>query len=173
MISAAYLRKRIDYDPETGVFIWRAREGNSIGDRRWNPKWAGMQAGSLMRANGKPYMQIIVDKQHYLAHRLAWLHVHGEWPPEFIDHINGDTLDNRIANLRCATAGENSCNQKLRSNNTSGFKGVSVRPDGKWFASIRRHSKTVYLGLHPTAEAAHQAYVEAAHRLHGEFANAG
>jgi hypothetical protein len=92
------------------------------------------------------------------------------WP--FVDHINGDGLDNTRSNLRQATNAENLHNRGPQSNNTSGYKGVYWNKQaGKWHAQIRAHRKAHFLGHHDTAEAAARAYDEAAVRLHGEFAH--
>jgi hypothetical protein len=89
-----------------------------------------------------------------------------------IDHINGDGLDNRQSNLRCATNQQNQFNSRKRRDNTSGFRGVCWREDKKrWRARIRVGGKQQHLGLFKTAEEAARAYDEAAKRLHGEFAS--
>jgi hypothetical protein len=95
-----------------------------------------------------------------------------------IDHINGDRLDNRIENLRTATYSQNSANAKRHSRNTSGLKGASKRFKngkwtGRWQASITYQRKQINLGYFDTKEEAHAAYLEAARRLQGEFANCG
>jgi HNH endonuclease/AP2 domain len=87
-----------------------------------------------------------------------------------VDHINGDGLDNRRANLRIATRAENLRNQRLSLRNTSGFKGVCWDKDkGKWRAQIKLNWGNHYLGLYTTPEEAHQAYVAASIKIHGEF----
>jgi hypothetical protein len=88
-----------------------------------------------------------------------------------VDHINGDGLDNRRSNLRLATREGNQRNRAARRDNTSGLKGVSLHVStGKWQARIRTGGEQVYLGVFTTPEAAHEAYAEAAIRLHGKFA---
>lgn len=90
---------------------------------------------------------------------------------EYCDHINGDGLDNRRSNLRLATHAENECNQRRHSNNTSGYKGVSLhKATQKWRASISINGIRKHLGLFDTAQDAYGAYCEAALKLHGEFA---
>lgn len=92
-----------------------------------------------------------------------------------VDHINGDTLDNRRSNLRVCTQAQNLLNRKMHCNNRSGYKGVYHDPGCRlrpWRAEIRSNRKRVRLGLFETPEEAHAAYVKAAHRLHGEFARA-
>jgi len=88
-------------------------------------------------------------------HRLAWLYEHGELSSCVIDHINGNTLDNRIANLRPATMKQNSENQQLRPNNKSGFRGVHWVPrNQKWKASVTHNQVVHYLGLYDSLEEA-------------------
>ncbi len=117
------------------------------------------------------YRVIRIDNQLIMAHRLAWLYVHGELPSGEIDHINGDRSDNRLANLRLATRVQNNQNTKTRTDNTSGHKGVCFHKQaGRWMAYINASGKRTYLGLHNSKEEAAQAYAAAAQELHGEFA---
>jgi hypothetical protein len=88
-----------------------------------------------------------------------------------IDHINGNTLDNRRCNLRVCTPGENAKNRGPYKNNTTRFKGVCyVARLGKFRASIGCDGIKHRLGWFDTAEAAAAAYNKAALDLHGEFA---
>lgn len=90
-----------------------------------------------------------------------------------VDHINGDGLDNRRANLRIATRMENLCNKSIYCNNKSGFKGVYWdRHNKRWRSRIWLNRKQHSLGSHATAEAAHEAYVAGSARIHGEFGRA-
>ena len=86
-----------------------------------------------------------------------------------VDHINGDGLDDRQSNLRVCTNKQNIRNSKIRSDNSSGYKGV-VKIRNKWRASITVDGKTIYLGLYDSPEEAHSSYCEAAERYFGEFA---
>jgi HNH endonuclease/AP2 domain len=87
-----------------------------------------------------------------------------------VDHRNGDTLDNRIENLRLATHGENCRNQKLRIDSKVGLKGVIHTPSNRWHAHIQVDYRRIYLGSFETREEAHEAYCDAARKYHGEFA---
>lgn len=89
-----------------------------------------------------------------------------------VDHINGDGLDNRRSNLRFANQSQNMANQRLRSDNTSGYKGVTG-PRGKagvWMAQIYHRGRNKNLGYYATAEAAARVYDAAARETFGEFA---
>jgi hypothetical protein len=87
-----------------------------------------------------------------------------------IDHINGNTLDNRKCNLRICTHSENAKNRKRNENNTSGYKGVGfLKHNRKWRSRIRVNGKKIYLGCFNTAEEAHRAYCEASKKYHGEY----
>jgi hypothetical protein len=151
------LSEELNYDPATGRFTWKK------------------EAGTI--SNG--YRLLRVNQKNMWAHRVAWLMATGEDPEGMvIDHINGDRLDNRIENLRTATYSQNSANAKRHSRNTSGLKGASKRFKngkwtGRWQASITYQRKQINLGYFDTKEEAHAAYLEAARRLQGEFANCG
>jgi hypothetical protein len=125
-------------------------------------------AGGVSRSG---YVEIRLDRRLYRAHRLAWLHVHGAWPVHEIDHINGEKADNRIANLRDATSGQNKANQtRLRADNTSGHRGVSwSKANRKWFAKIKHAGRQKLLGYFDSKEAAVEAYELAAASRFGEF----
>jgi hypothetical protein len=119
------------------------------------------------------YWHIRVDGHLYLRHRLAWLYVNGEWPPSDLDHRNGKPGDDLIDNLRPASSSQNTANSKLSKANKSGLKGVCWSSEkARWRASVVKARKQHHLGYFDTPEAAHAAYVEAARRLHGEFARA-
>ena len=89
----------------------------------------------------------------------------------FVDHINGNTLDNRRSNLRLATQAQNQCNRGPQKNNTSGFKGVTFNKRcGAFAAKITVAGKRKFLGYFDTPQAAHTAYCIAAAAHHGAFA---
>ena len=88
-----------------------------------------------------------------------------------VDHINGDTLDNRRSNLRVCSRLENARNRKISSLNTTGFKGVSfIKHLNKFGAFISVKNKDIFLGSFKTAKEAHKAYCAAAIKYHGSFA---
>lgn len=106
------------------------------------------------------------DGKCFLLHRV----IMNAEPGKIVDHRDGDGLNNRRENLRFATKAENGRNSRIRKQNASGFKGVFLhKQSGKWRARISTGDRHVCLGLHPTPEAAHEAYVKASAELHGEF----
>lgn len=150
-LSLERVRELLDYDPVTGAFSWK-------------PKAAG-----AVMTNG--YVTISIDNQRVYAHRLAWFYAHGTWPTEQVDHINGKRSDNALGNLRLASQSQNACNGVLRTNNTSGYRGVSWdKRRQKWIARIVKDRKQRVLGHFASKEEAYYAYLKAARELHGEFA---
>jgi len=149
--------ERLNYDAETGAFVWRRSFGRAKG---------GTQAG---RSTNQRYAYVCVLGETFLAHRLAWFYVMGDWPKGEIDHINGNKFDNRFCNLRDVPHATNTQNIRAphKRNVTSGFLGVRRRHGAAWFnASISVNRKHHNLGRFDTAEEAHAAYLEAKRKLH-------
>ena len=161
MLEAVELRSLLDYEPETGIFRWKWRDGVPA---IWNEKNAGKVAGTRI---GDGYVGIRIRSRPYYAHRLAWLYMTGEWPADQIDHCQGKS--NRWANLREATCAQNQRNRSVTRRNKLGIKGVFQR-DGVFIAKICKDRVIYKLGRFETAEAASAAYAAAARDLHGEFA---
>lgn len=143
-------KKYLSYSPETGLFTWIKKSSDKTA--------LGSVAG-CRRPDG--YIKIKILGRSFLAHRLAWVFTHGEWPEEEIDHINRVRGDNRIANLRSVKKRQQQQNLKLSSKNSSGYTGVSLRKSGKWRASIVANGKFVSLGVFDTPEEASDAYQSA------------
>jgi HNH endonuclease/AP2 domain len=155
--SQERLREALSYDPSTGVFRWKIKcaQRVSIGDIAGSPN-----------VNG--YLLIMLDRVRYKAHRLAWFYVHGYWPPEEVDHINGIRSDNRFDNLRCVTRAINMTNKGSYKNSTTGFKGVHFHKRGqRYIAHIQLNGKRRHLGSFLTAEDARLAYLAAAREAFG------
>jgi hypothetical protein len=160
VLTAERLHSLLAYNPKTGLWVWRVTPG---GRAR-----AGAIAGSL---DGCGYHAIKINRRLYLAHRLAFLYINGEWPKGEIDHVNHDRADNQWSNLREATHSQNLGNQGAYKNNRSGYKGVTwQKRDRKWQAQIQVGGKSHHLGHYDTAEAAHAAYCRAAIKHFGQFA---
>jgi hypothetical protein len=156
--SIERLRSQFSYQPETGRIIWI--------DRR-----SGVSCGADAGSVKKHYVIVMIDRQPVLAHRLAWKLYHGTEPPEFIDHINGDTKDNRISNLREATFLQNNQNKGLSIRNKTGHRGVTFcRQTKKFKAAIRSSGRCYTLGRFSNVAEAAEVYREAAKKVFGEFA---
>ena len=162
--SVEKVRSVLDYNPLTGIFIWKY---NPDYPQKWNTRYAGTRAGRLS-PNG--HRAISIEKVRYQAHRLAWIYMTGKKPGEEIDHKNTLRDDNRWSNLREATSLQNKANSNLRSDNTSGSKGVHWdKSRGKWvvIVSIDRSSKN--LGRFDSKEKALNVYKKYMDERFGEF----
>lgn len=158
-LTQARLRELLHYDPETGIFTRLATPG-------YRGNYRAGTASACVSTTG--YVVIRVDGRLYVAHRLAWLYVHGELPPEDVDHIDANRTNNKLSNLRLATRSQNMQNQrKPRKDNTSGFLGVTFDSKNKrWRAQLQIDGKNKGLGRYATPEAAHAAYLKAKVALH-------
>jgi hypothetical protein len=159
MIATDLVKELFDY--RDGELYWRKRSNSKVAE--------GSQAGTV---NMTGYRVITINGKKIHAHRLIWLW-HGNKLPEQLDHINGNPLDNRIENLRAATYVTNAYNSKLKSDNTSGVKGVSwCNTFNKWVVQIF-HDKKKVSGRFKTFEEAKEFVQNKRKELHGEFANEG
>lgn len=157
MIDAAKARELLDYDPDTGSLRWKRHMSTRAR--------AGDEAGLIQQGR---YRRVGIHGRYYMAHRLAWLIVHGEWPANELDHINGEHADNRLCNLRQATSAENKRNTIHR--NRSGLIGASYHSaTNRYRATISVAGRKKFLGWFTNAEDAHAAYVAASRKYHGEF----
>lgn len=122
------------------------------------------------------YIRVRIDGREYRAHRIIWEMHNGPIPEGMlIDHIDGDTKNNKLDNLRLATRQQNNANRtKTTLNCTVGAglpKGVIKTSSGKFRARISYYGENYSLGTYDTAEQASEAYCEAAGILNGEFAH--
>lgn len=162
LITQDELKERLHYDAESGVFTWI----NVISKRMF-----GKAAGSKHKQG---YVIIRVKNRAYLAHRLAWLYVHGCFPAAGleIDHIDLDKKNNAISNLRLATRSQNMMNVGGSAYSSSGVKGVSFRKDlNKYASRIMVDNKPIHLGHFKTIDEAREAYENAARIYHGDYGN--
>lgn len=152
------MHQKFHYSPTTGVVTRLVRMSNHA---------AGTLCNSL-KADGRYYKLNYMRKEWYL-HRFIWLLHTGQEPPEFIDHINGDGLDNRWVNLRAATKGQNTMNTGPRADNVLGIKGVFWDATcSKYRASVAGSKSRVECKFDSIEEA--QAWVVAKRaELHGVF----
>jgi hypothetical protein len=155
------LRELLAYDSDTGIMVWKASTTNRVR--------VGSRAGTVMNAG---YVHVQVDGVLYLGHRVAWLMGTGSDPgTAFIDHINRQRTDNRLANLRLAANrdADNAQNRSVHACNSSGYPGVNYMPTkGRWRAYISAGGKQVSLGSFTTRDLAIAAR-QAAKPLHHKF----
>lgn len=147
-ITNSELQKLLTYHKDTGLFVW-----NIIGGTN---RHQGNTAGKLKRDG---YVYIKINKRSYLAHRLAWLYMHNQFPCNQIDHINGIKSDNRLCNLRDVSCSANQLNRKTHNrNNKSGIRGVyKIAKTNKWRACITVNKVAYSLGSFCDCSAAETA----------------
>ena len=162
MMNINDLREWISYNPATGDFTWIKTSGKG-------------RVGSLAGTpHPKGYVAISVRRRQFLAHRLAWMFTHNEFPAVQIDHRNGIKTDNRIENLRLATNAQNHANRGAQCNSTSGVKGVYwFKPQGKWKAQIQVMGKSITIGYFDCKSDAVAARLRAEDKYQGEFRHQG
>jgi hypothetical protein len=158
-LTHEYLLSILDYDSESGVFVWKVNRGSN--------QTKGTVAGYLTHG----YIKISINRKRLYAHRLAWFYHYGVWPEFHIDHIDLDKSNNSISNLREATNGQNMQNGSLRKDNESGYKGVCFdKARNKYIAQIGFNNENIMIGRFKTLKEARAAYCKAAQELFGEFA---
>ena len=160
MTDQEWALKLFTYDPVTGLLRWAVPRG---------PLKVGDLAGSN---NGRGYIRVNFNGKLRLRSHLVWLMHTGAWPSQQLDHIDGNSLNDRVENLREVSNLQNQrAITKPRVTNSTGFRGVCLTSDGtKYRATLNIGRKQVFLGHFDTAEAAHQRYTEARAKLHaGEF----
>jgi len=159
-LTQARLKEILKYNPETGIFTWLVRRRGTacIGSKAGTPSPAG-------------YCQIMVDAKRYLAHRLAFLYMTGEFPKSEVDHINRDNTDNSWSNLRLATRSQNVANTKLFKTNKSGYRNVCWdKGISRWRADVKLNNKSKYLGHFDCPKQAAKVAAKWRKETFGEFA---
>ena len=151
--SKEILNTLLRYENETGYLYW---------------KNTGKLVASCSKDLGNRYKRIMIDKKHYVLHRIVYQMHYGDLRiDEVIDHIDRNKQNNKIQNLRRVDVFINNQNQGNRRNNTSGYKGVSwSKQKQKWRATItvKRHQKT--LGFFKSKEEAFECYQKAKQCFH-------
>ena len=142
-MTQSRLKELLHYSPDTGLFTRLT-------------KVRGSEIGSICNTiSNKGYIHIKLEGKNYRIHRLAMLYVYGSIP-RLVDHIDQNKLNNRIDNLRSATFFQNSSNQCLPKNNTSGHIGVA-KVDNRYQARIKYKGKVRHIGSYLTIDEAIQA----------------
>lgn len=176
--STEYLHECFYYNEITGVLHWKERPLNHFvskkGQAITNGKYAGKKAGTIAK-DGYIYICLEGANNKRLAQRIIWKMVYGEEPEEFIDHADGNKLNNKIGNLRNATKSETLCNREknTRKSSKSKLKGVSLDTRSKeksYYATVYKNKKRVFYKRFNTELEAYEAYKAKAIEHHGIFA---
>jgi hypothetical protein len=138
----------LSYDGDSGRLAWKISRGKAR---------PGQLAGSVDKDG---YLQVVVLGMPVKAHRLAWFMHHGSWPDGEIDHINGLRADNRIANLRVVSRGENCRNLHKTPANGVGIRGAVRQVTGRFGARVKLDGRTYWLGTFDTPQEAGAVYAE-------------
>jgi len=149
-------------DAENGRLLWHSPPKN-------HAEKTGAEAGALSPATGrnKPYWQVRAFGHTFKRSRVIFYMTHGYWPEPAVDHINGDSLDDRPANLRAASLSQNRANSRRRPRHRYDLpEGVSLTKQGKFMARLCSKS----LGVFTNAADAAIAYKSAKTEAYGEFA---
>ena len=160
-LTLSDLRRKLHYDPVSGVFIWKETHQHRV----------GIAAGTL-KSGTRQYRIINIGGVLYRANRLAWFYMTGEWPRTDVDHINGDRSDDRWSNLRLATRAQNNAYRHTQSVASSGERGVHFDPARRkpWRAFVSVENKTRVIGSFATKQEAANAYQKFTIERFGEFA---
>lgn len=165
-------------DERTGLLYWKKRSADDFkatGSRtaegcanNWNARYAGKECLTSVGNHG--YRNGNYMGKTTLAHRIVFLMTNG-YLPSYVDHINGDRLDNRPENLREITASGNIANSKPRTGSKSKYLGVGwSSAHGKWIANITHNGKAKYIGIYACEIEAARNYNIWAKKLHGQYA---
>jgi hypothetical protein len=162
-ISAAKILQLFDVDLENGRLIWKNPPS-------YHPRLKGKQAGTKRASRrGKFYWVIHVDKKAYVRGKLIYAVATGGWA-EVLDHINGDSLDDRALNVRAATISQNVWNRSKGQSRSGLPMGVRTTRQGRFQARITSEKKHFALGTFETVALARAAYLEARRTFFGAFA---
>jgi len=136
----------------------------------WKISLGRVAAEDVAGSFSKAYWRIRYKGKDYRAHHLVWLHETGAWPTKQIDHINGNSVDNRFTNLREVTPLQNSQNRLAQKNSITGVKGVSLLPSGSFKVKMQACNTAIGLGTYGTIGEAARAYLASAQQHHDPVA---
>lgn len=158
ILTQERVKKVYDYNAETGKLTYKIQLASNTP--------IGKEAGTI-KDHG--YRVVRVDNIEYLAHRLIWLYMTGQWPKNQIDHIDLNKSNNTWNNLREATVSQNGINAYLRKTNKTGHKGIALFQN-KWYrARIHYNGKEIHLGIFKTIDEAIAVRNAKEKELYGEY----
>jgi hypothetical protein len=158
MLTIKRLSEYLLYDADSGDLFWIKDKGIA-------------KKGSIVGGKSNQlYLEVHLDGKKYLVHRLAWFYEYGYWP-KIIDHIDGDTRNNRIVNLREVTTSQNALNKRKSKSNRCGHKNVSFKRDrNKYVVNLEVNGRMIHIGHYADLELAELVAIESRNKYHGEFA---
>ena len=177
-LPVEFMQECWDYNPLTGLFVWRVRPLEHFANKRAWVSHNKTLAGRLAGDKKTQYVRLSVGKgrSHYRfpAHYAAW-YISGMVVPDgmVIDHINGDRHDNSLDNLRVCSPLLNAHNRGRHKRNTSGRQGVYATPGGRWVAKVMFDGERIHCGTFDTEGEAIAARQKAEEDLLGDFARVG
>lgn len=159
-----YLRRRILVDVDSGIVTW-------IDATKHHANINGNEAGSPRGGsrNGKSYWHIKINGIAIKRSHIVFLFATGSWPKQQIDHINGNSLDDRLCNLREVTVTQNAWNHKTRAKKEKTPMGVRKTASGRFQARIACNKEQIAIGVFDTEKEAHNAYLSKRKELFHEY----
>jgi hypothetical protein len=164
-VNRSTLERLFTFDIEGGRIFWKTPPYN-------HPRLLGKEAGSARPThNKKRYWVIKINKKAWKRGHLIFFMASGRWPKPCIDHIDGNSLNDKISNLRKATIMQNAWNHRSRRKQSLLPMGVRKTPDsGRYEARIAYKKVQIHLGTYATPRGARIAYLAKRKELYGEFA---
>lgn len=164
MIQPSKVWELFEVNFDRGKLFWKKPPSN-------HQRLLGAEAGTMrLSGSGKPYWHIKIEGVAYKRANLIYAAFYGVWPTPMVDHRNGDSLDDRPANLRRATVLQNAWNHKRRARRIDLPMGVRATESGRFEARIGHMGKQHHLGAYATPEEAAAVYRAKREELFGEFA---
>ena len=163
--------KRVRVDFENGIVYWKPKGENDQPNLRlrnmWNSAWAGKEVGTVLSSRGKSYKASRINNKGYRLHQLIYFLAGNNIEDGLVlDHINGNSLDNRLVNLRAVTQAENNRNVKAcRKDSSTGVKGIYYakaynKSNNKFVVKVHHHNKQYSLGRYSNLKDAYDVLVK-------------
>lgn len=162
-LTQELVKSLLDY--KEGILYWKIKSFKKVK--------TGNIAGSIIKYKNCNRRRLMINNKSYLASRIIFLW-HKGFLPKIVDHIDRDTMNDKIENLREATKSQNDTNRTKRKNTKSQYVGVcfsTYKTSIYWFAQIRVNNYNMRLGNFENEVSAALAYNKAAVKYFGEFAN--
>lgn len=149
---------------EDGSLLWIKPPKN-------HPDLMGQSAGTpTPNRHGKVYWLVQIDGRKYRRAQIVFYMVNGAWPTPQVDHIDGNSTNDRPSNLRVATQTQNAWNHKSRAKRSPLPMGVRQAVFGRYVARISVNKAHLTIGTFDSPEMASRAYQEARRKHFGAFA---